>query len=362
MCPSTLPGHREEVEHDRLEPGGHGAPRYRPAAVSSDDDVRRRRLRAQLLDNRGQATPVEVVRALVGVQAQDRRAAPLALRARGGGASAEAVEHALSGDGSIVRTWAMRGTLHLVAAEDVPLLLSVYGTLNLARDERRMTQLGLPPATAERSTQETAAILAEDGPLTRHELAQRLRDRAVPVAAGGQAPVHVVYRAAMAGVLREVGVRGLEPLYAAHDPGPLPDRDTALATLARRYETAHAPAEAADFGAWSGLPAADVRRAWEAVEPHDEPGEPSGVRLLPAFDEWLLGWASRDFTLAPRHARRPLPGGGIVRPVAIADGRIFATWRLDRARGRVEVEPFGRGVQAGLDEEIEAVLAFAGLA
>jgi hypothetical protein len=50
-----------------------------------------------------------------------------------------------------------------------------------------------------------------------------------------------------------------------------------------------------------------------------------------------------------------------VRPVAIADGRVIATWRLDRPRRRIAIEPFGRvgrAVRAGLDEEIAAVLDF----
>jgi Winged helix DNA-binding domain len=336
--------------------------------TAGDDDVLRRRLRAQrLAGDPPPATPAELVRALVAVQAQDRRAAPLALRARIRGASVEAVEHALSGDRSIVRTWAMRGTIHLVAAEDLPLVLAVYGALNIARDERRMTQLGLAPPDAERSTAEAALILAEEeGPLTRHELAARLRARGVPVEAAGQAPVHTVHRAAMAGVLCEVGVRGLDPLYGRIDPGPLPDRDEALRKLARRYEAAHAPAGIDDFAAWSGLPVADVRRGWSAVDPEDQPpGDPSpaGVRLLPAFDEWMLGWASRGVILAREHARKAAPGGGIIRPVAIADGRVIATWRLDRPRRRVEIEPFRRftkPIRAGLDDEVAAVLEFVG--
>jgi hypothetical protein len=258
----------------------------------------------------------------------------------------------------------MRGTLHLVAAADVPLVLAVFGPLHLARGQRRLTQLGLPPDVAERSTAVTAAILAEAGPLTRHELAARLRERGVPVQAKGQAPIHVVARAAHSGVLREVGVRGREELYGPLDPGPLPDRDTALAELARRYAAAHAPATKDDFAAWSGLPAADVRRAW--VEPEPPAGDaPEGpVRLLPAFDEWLLGWASRDLAVAPAHARRVAPGGGIIRPVAIADGRAFATWRLDRRAGRVELDAFGRvsrAVRAGVEAEVDALGAFLGL-
>jgi hypothetical protein len=308
------------------------------------------------------------VRALVGIQAQDRRAAFLALRARDGGPSAEAVEHALTGDRTLVRTWAMRGTLHLLAADDLPLALAVFGPLQLRRGRRRLTQLGLPPDEAERSTREAAAILAAGDLLTRHELAARLRDRGVRVDPAGQAPIHVVGRAASAGVLGEVGVRGREEIYGAIDPGPLPDRAAAVAELARRYEAAHAPATAADFAAWSGLPAADVAAATRAAPALGRGDERTGalpegpVRLLGAFDEWLLGWASRDFTLAPRHARR-VATGGIVRQVAIADGRVFATWRLDRARRRVEIDPFSRvarAVRAGAEEEAAAVGAFLG--
>jgi hypothetical protein len=283
----------------------------------------------------------------------------LAIRARTERASAEAVESALGGERRLVRTWAMRGTLHVLAAEDLPLVLAVFGALHLARGQRRLTQLGLPPADAERSTEETAAILAAEAPLNRHELAARLRDRGVPVAAEGQAPIHVVHRAALAGVLIEVD----EDRYGPLELGPLPDRDDAVRELARRYGAAHAPATAAEFAAWSGLPAADVRAAW--VEPRVEGAAAmGGVRLLPAFDEWLLGWASRDPILPSAHAKRVTPGGGIIRPVAIADGRVFATWRLDRPRRRIELDAFGRVTKAmrdGVEREVAAIGAFLGL-
>ena len=257
----------------------------------------------------------------------------------------------------VVRMWAMRGTLHLVAAEDVPPMLAIFAPLHLARGQRRLTQLGLPPELAEGSTAEAAAVLSGEGPLTRHELAARLRERGVPVDAEGQAPVHVVRRAALAGVLIETGVRGREELYGAFDPGPLPDRDAAVAELARRYAAAHAPATAEDFAAWSGLPAADVRRAWQDPEPPAGEPPPGPVRLLPAFDEWLLGWASRDLVLPKRHAAEVVRGG-ILRPAAIADGRFFETLLLERRRGRVELKPFGRvtaALRAGVEAEAERI-------
>jgi hypothetical protein len=309
-------------------------------------------LRAQRLSGPRDADVVGAVRAVFAVQAQDAGAAFLAIRARTARASAEAVKRALA-VGDLVRTWAMRGTLHLLAAADLPLALAVFGPLHLARSRRRLARLGLSDADAERSTAEAAAILAEAGPLTRHELAARLRDRGVPVAAEGQAPIHVVRRAALAGVLCEAGVSGA---YGPLDVR-LPDRDKALAELARRYGAAHAPATAADFAAWSGLPAAEVRAAWTEPPPVAAENHPGPARLLPAFDEWLLGWASRELVLPAAHARRVAPGGGIIRPVAIADGRVFATWR--HHRGRVELEPFVRRPPS-VAAEVAALSAFVG--
>jgi winged helix DNA-binding protein len=240
-----------------------------------------------------------------GVQAQDRRAAMLAVRARTEGATAETVEAALSG-AALVRTWAMRGTLHLLAAEDLPTALAIFGPLHLARGRRRLTELGLGPDDIE-------------------------------------------------GVLVEVA----ENLYGPLDV-TLPDREAALVELARRYAAGHAPATAEDFAKWSGLPARDIR--WEEATAGE--AEEGGVRLLPAFDEWLLGWASRDPILPREHAKKVVPGGGIIRPVAIADGRVFATWRLDRPKRRIELQPFGRvtrAMRAGVEEEVAAIGDFLGL-
>ncbi|HEX5617047.1 MAG TPA: crosslink repair DNA glycosylase YcaQ family protein, partial [Solirubrobacteraceae bacterium] len=343
-------------------------------------ETRRHRLRAQRLTGRRDADPVAAVSHVFGIQAQDRRAALLAVRARTEGATAETVEAALRAgaeraargakrasrgakrasrgaraDG-LVRTWAMRGTLHLLTADDLPAVLAIFGPIHLARGQRRLTQLGVAPAAAERSTELTAEILRAEGPLTRHELAARLHDRGVPVAAEGQAPIHVVARAAHAGVLIEVE----ENRYGPLDLGPLPDREEALVNLARRYAAAHAPATIEDFAAWSGLPKSDLR--WE--EPETGDADEGGVRLLPAFDEWLLGWKSRDPVLPRKHAKQVAPGGGIIRPVAIADGRVFATWRLDRPKRRIVLDPFGRVTKQqreGVEAEVDAIADFLGV-
>src|SRR4029079_17432886 len=91
----------------------------------------------------------------------------------------------------------------------------------------------------------------------------------------------------------------------------VPARDAAWRELARRYAAGHAPAGDEDFARWSGLPTADVRTdRQDAPSPHT--ADTGVVRLLPAFDEWLLGWASRSFALPDEHAKRAAPGGGII--------------------------------------------------
>ena len=136
---------------------------------------------------------------------------------------------------------------------------------------------------------------------------------------------------------------------------PAPDRDAALAELARRYLRGHGPADARDLAAWSGLPLRDARAglaaiAGELADARDgrvvladappAPERPLPEVLLPAFDPYLLGWRDRGFAVPPEHARTVHPGGGLIRATIVADGRVTGTWR--RERGRVVREPFGR--------------------
>jgi hypothetical protein len=318
------------------------------------------------------ASVADVVRLVGGLQAQDAAAAALGVRARLAGATAAAVERARFEERSVARIWCMRGTLHLVAAEDARGLVALLGPVALARGRRRREQMGVLPAT----TDAVRAAVA-DGPRTRHEIAAHVRAAGHRLADDPQAPIHLVMSAAASGHVIEAAWRGGEPTYALTGdwlgrPGPLPDRETALAELARRHARAHPPAGPDDLAAWSGLPLRDARRAFAAIAPELEEVEllgrrawvpprlepaPPEVRLLPAFDGILLGHRDRALIVRPEHARAVLPGGGILRPTVLADGRVEGTWRFER--GTPEVMPFdppGPDVEA----EVADVLRFKG--
>jgi hypothetical protein len=300
------------------------------------------------------AAVADVVRLVAGLQAQDAPAAALGVRARLAGATAAAVASARFEERSIARIWCMRGTLHLVAAEDARWLVALLGPVGLARGRRRREQMGVVGPGA------TAAVRAAvaDGPRTRHEIAEHARARGLPLADDPQAPVHLVMTAALEGAVVEAAWKGREPTYALTEDwlgpaGPLPERDALLAELARRHARAHPPAGPEDLAAWSGLPLRDARRAYDAVAGELEEVEvlgrrawvprglepaPPAVRLLPAFDGLLLGHRDRALTVRPEHARAVLPGGGILRPTLLAAGRVEGTWRFER--GAPEVAPF----------------------
>lgn len=323
-------------------------------------ELRARRSAAQLLSEPG-AGAYEVVGHLLAVQAQDLRSARLAIRARTQGLAAAAVDRELE-RGSLVAGWLLRGTLHLVRSEDYRRLLALTAPGRLAANRRRLGQEGVTPDQAERGVAVVWSALADEGPLTRPELAERLR--AAGLRAEGQATPHLLKLAALRGVAVLGPVRqGRQAFVSADDwiaRAPPADRDTALAELTRRYLAGHGPATPEDLARWAGLPLREARAGFAAVSPVTAAAPaPPPPRLLPAFDPYLLGWRDRAFAVRPEHARRVHPGGGTFRPVATVAGEAVGTWSL--RGGKVEIEPFAvlrPGDEAALATEAEDVVRF----
>lgn len=338
--------------------------------------LRRARAAAQLLHRPAGASTEDVVAHLLAVQAQDLRAARLALRARVDGLDATAVDTALDG-GALVVGWLCRGTLHLVGREDYPWLLALTAPGRLIGNARRLRQEGVSADDADRAVAIVERALADDGPLTRPELAERIAARGIRTA--GQATPHLLTLVALRGVAVLGPTRGGGHAFALardwlgrHAPVA---RDAALAELARRYLRGHGPATAADLAGWAGLPLRDARAGVSAiarelaqgagglVDLAARPGPPAAAippRLLPAFDPYLLGWKDRAFAVPARHARRVHPGGGMVRATATVDGRAVGTWTLPG--GTVALELFARvdaAARAALQEEADDVERFA---
>ena len=308
------------------------------------------------------------------MQGQDARGARLAVRARTrGGRVAADVDHALSGERSLLITWLNRGTLHLVRSEDYPWLQALTTPPLQAGNARRLDQEGVTPNDAERGVRTIERALAADGPLTRAQLRERLESAGVPTA--GQALVHLLMLACLRGIAVRGPTVGKQHAYALVRDwlGPLRevDHETALTELARRYLAGHGPAGERDLARWAGLPLRDVRKGLAALGSEIEEvgeglfalvrrpptAEPPSPRLLGPFEPVLLGWTSRGDILGSH--TRLVTVNGIFRPFAMAEGRAVATWRL--VKGRVEIEPLEpipAATRAALDADAADVERF----
>ncbi|WP_441249267.1 winged helix DNA-binding domain-containing protein [Kitasatospora sp. McL0602] len=316
--------------------------------MTGDAEILRWRMHAQFGPSGGGVA--EIARRVVGVQAQDAGAVRLGLRARGL-RDEEAVGRAAAA-GEAVSSWLMRGTLHLVAAADLRPMVALFGERNAAAYAGRRRQLGLTEEVCRRALAALPEVLA-DGPLGRAQLIAELNERGAGVDPKGQAPAHLVMLAAARGLLHrgaDVGPR--EPGYVLTGPGAAEPME--LGELVERYVAAFGPAGPEDFAGWSALPLTRARREFEraalrevapgqyvaagtagAAEP--PPGPPL-VRLLGAYDGYLLGYRDRALMLDQRFAKRINAGGGQIRPAVVADGRVLGTWR--RAGAELVVEPF----------------------
>jgi hypothetical protein len=331
------------------------------------------RLAAQRLSGTPAADPVGATRHLLAVQAQDARAARLAIRARTDGGHAADVDRALTDERSLVITWVNRGTLHLIASDDEPILHALTTPQLRNSSDRRLAQEGVSPGAAGRGVAAIVRALGADGPMTRSQVRAVLDTAGVPTA--GQALVHVLYRATLDGlIVRGPIVDGDHAFVLVDDwlgARPTIDRDRALAELARRYLAGHGPADTRDLARWAQLPLRDARAGLNAIasELEQQPGGlvalPSGEavpplpppRLLGPFDPLLLGWRSRGFVLDG--AERVVTTNGIIRAVALVRGRAEGTWTI--RGGRVVLDLWGepsRATAAALDRDAAAVQAY----
>lgn len=323
------------------------------------------------------------------MQAQVLSATALGMRARSAGLSAASVNRALKDERSIVRTWLMRGTLHVVAAEDVRWLVDLLGPVFSRTATRRHAQLGLDDDLKTRGVAAIRRILSDSEPLTRYELVDRLRRWKVTLDPKTQAPIHLIGLAALQGILclgpdRDDG----DATYVLMDdwvpPGPARSRETALTELGRRYFAAYGPATVEDLSAWSGLSMIDARSAVSGARAgladvmiQGRPGfllkellkfdakpRKTDVRLLPAFDTYLLGYRRRDLAMPIPLQRRLQRGGGWLHPAVVINGRAVAAWGLRKSggrRGQVTVELFGPmspAVRAGIEMEVDDIGRF----
>lgn len=327
--------------------------------MPSPSDLARLRLAAQRLVGEPHPDAVEAVRWATATQAQDFFAARDAVALRTGGRSLDDVDAALNA-GSVVRSWPMRGTLHLVPAEDLGWMLTLGAPRVATAAATRRAQLGLDDATLARARRTAVAALQGGGRVSRDGLMKLWRDARIDTS--DQRGAHLFGALAREGLVclgpREGRGQAVVLLdeWVTHPRGL--DRDEALAEWALRYYRGHGPATVRDFAWWTGLTLADARRGVSEVADRLERVEVDGVEhllgaetpalldaapldapavlLLPAFDELLVGYRDRTAVLPAEHLDKAI-SGGMFRPTVVAGETVVGTWRRPARPGGAPV-------------------------
>jgi hypothetical protein len=254
----------------------------------------------------------------------------------------------------------MRGTLHYLSSEDVTWLLTLCGSTFVSRSRKRLNDLGFNDNLAERAIGIILESIKKHGPQTRAEIIETLRNHGMTFDMKGQAPYHLIRRAALLGHICEVSPKGQEEAFGILgdwvDLKPPKKQNSILHTFALRYLSAYQPATIEDLSSWSKLPMRTLRKAWATLDPitteitsgkkpmkmltkdlkSERGNERPSVRFLPAFDNYLLGYSNRNHAVSNENEPRVWPGGGIIRPTVIYDGWVIATWKF----GRRKKQPF----------------------
>ncbi|HEX2037389.1 MAG TPA: winged helix DNA-binding domain-containing protein [Chloroflexota bacterium] len=373
------------------------AARSEAALTLTWNQVRAWRLRRQhLLQRTPDAQLTEVVSGAGGIQAQVMSAAELAIWARVEGVRQADIRRAIWEERRLVKTWSMRGTLHLLRAGDLPLYVAAWRSYRPELRGAWLRAFGI-------SEVELRALLdaipqALDGRcLTREQLAgevgritgmdhwrQRLRsgwgEFLKPAARRG----HLCF-----GPSQGQNVTFVRPdqwLGSAVDwqEATRLDDDAALQEVMRRFLHTYGPATADDFARWWGIPSGTGRhmralatagvvrpvaveglQLWALTEDLDHlrdtvaPASPP-VRLLPNFDTFVLGYRPREQLVAGDLAPRIFRTAGWISPVLLLEGTVAGVWEV-RQRGRngqveVQLESF-RALDGAHKAQIEAEAA-----
>lgn len=320
------------------------------------------RLANQQLIHSAVDSPQDVVRRMGAMQAQDYAMAKWAIGVRLPGSTEALIERAID-QGDIIRTHILRPTWHVVAADDVRWMLELTAphVNRLAGTQYR--QLELDDAVFAKTNALIAQLLAGGRQLTRDEIMTALQTAGVetnPLRAA-----HIMFRAELDRVVCNGARRGKQFTYALFDervPAGRPfDRQEALVALTQRYFTSHGPATAHDFAWWSGLPLREIRQGLEALKAvltSETIGQhtywfsteqaalltrtvssiDNRVHLLPAFDEFLVGYADRSACLPASVAQKAILANGIFKPTVSMGGQLAGIWKRTVNKNTVQLQ------------------------
>ncbi len=313
------------------------------------------RLAAQRLTGEKPATPAAVLAELGAMQAQDYGMSKWAIGLRLEMSTHDQVEQAID-KGEIIRTHVLRPTWHLVRAKDVRWMLDITAPNIRAAMAFRERWLELDEKIFRRCEKIMEKALTRDKFLPRAALMLLLNKAGILT--DDNRSSHILLRMELDGIICSGPRQGKQITYALLEervpPAEKQSRDASLAELTRRYFNGHGPATLYDFTWWSGLSVKDGKKGIELLgsKIHQAkagekqywflPGQDVSPKLppallLPAFDEWIIGYTDRTGLFATEHERKIITTNGIFRPVLLCNGQAAGSWRQVEKKGAIAI-------------------------
>lgn len=278
----------------------------------------------------------------------------------------------------VTRSWPMRGTLHLMATQDVRWMCQLLNERMVVTQRRVFEAEGLTEDVVDRARKVLVEALTGGVAMSRPDVIALLAANGVD--SGGQRAYHLVGRFCQEGLLCQGPAEGRQPTFVLIDDWVPwswePDREEAMAALASRYVASHGPVTERDLAGWCNQNLTFAReavalagdaigtetiggQAYLVSADRVEPAAGTPVRLLPGFDEYVLGYKDRSAILTPEEELRVVPGkNGMFLGTVVVGGLVVGTWNRKTGAKRtvVTVTPFG-SVSATRRREIERAAA-----
>lgn len=327
-----------------------------------------------------------LVKWLGAVQAQDYAGAKWALALRMPGTKEADIEHAIASR-QIIRTWALRGTWHFLAADDAPWILALMGPRLASIYASYFRKFDLSTRVLAKCYDALNQALAGGSQLTRDELKEALEKKKIHTE--GMRLNFILLRSALDQVICGGPRRQKQFTFVSFNEW-LPAKafmpgEEALAELTNRYFSSHGPATMKDFAWWSGLTMAEIKQGlamasgrldkrvidgqsyWmqkDAPLPQIKKGT---VYLLPPFDEYLVGYKDRTAAVHSSHIKKIFgAGNGIFSPVIVNNGIVTGTWKRRFIKDKMAIQitpfiPFNKSSQSRLEKAAKLYAGFLGV-
>lgn len=320
-------------------------------------EISHHRLVSQLLYKTANLSPPEIVHHFGAMQAQDYAMAKWAIGSRCDAAEKEIEEEINSG--KIIRTHILRPTWHFVSPDDIYWMLDVSAPQVKRFTASAAKKYGFDSKKLDQLNNSIEKLLSGNNHLTRDEIMQELGIK--KTSKEDFLSAAIMMNAELDGLVCNGRMKGRQITYALLEervkkPKIKLTKEEALNKLAKRYFESHGPATVLDFSWWSGFPPTTCKKAIDAIMLQLESAEidnqiyyfvnqsidtynlKKSIYFLPAFDEILISYKTREASILPENHSKTFTNNGIFKPIIIENGKVIGTWKRTIKKDHAKVE------------------------